>query len=187
MSRIRTRRPLGAERRTEESPFGDREARRGWQERIAAFDKLDDALAALIEWRERHVMSSLRDQNALWIEARLEERVAVLRFQEKSNDAIRTTTLTGEPIASVQLRFRQAAETADAIELEKLAAEFRLRYKPPVMPSSPFLRVETALSELLMKRRSLNWFEPSIEELRARRGATVIKEGWTEATARVSQ
>lgn len=174
MSRTRIRRPSGAERRTEESPFGNRNLRQQWQAQIANFDTLTEALSALISWREQHT-GSVTDQNSLWIEARLEERVAILRFQEKSNHDIRTATLTGEPIAEVQARFIEASSHADAPELEKLAAEFRLRYKPPVMPSSPFLRVETILSEQLMKRRSLNWFEPSLEELRARRGAKVVK------------
>jgi len=182
MSRVRARRAAGAERRTEASPFGDRELRLEWASRIAALQRLDDAVAALIDWREKQAHHHLTDKDGLWIGARLEDRVAVLRFAELSNDYIRTTTLTGEPIRDVTDGFARRAAGVDAGGLESLATELRRRYRPPIMPSSPYMRIEVLLSELLMKRRSLNWFGPSIDELRARRGARVLKEGWAEKT-----
>jgi hypothetical protein len=42
------------------------------------------------------------------------------------------------------------------------------------------MRLEVVLSEALMKKRSLNWFEPSLTDLRARRSAKVLKEGWPD-------
>jgi methane monooxygenase component A gamma chain len=180
MSATRVRRRAGAERRTVPSPFGNREMRLEWASRIAALTRLDDAVATLIDWRERESHNHLTDKDALWIGARLEDRVAVLRFEERSNESIRTVTLTGERIADVRERFECRAENADVSGLEALAAELRRLFKPPIMPSSPYMRLEVMLAEALMKKRSLNWFEPSIAELRARRGARVLKEGWLD-------
>lgn len=180
MSRVRIRRPAGAERRTEASPFGNRELRLEWASRTAALQRLDDAVIALIDWREKQAQQHLTDKDALWIGARLEDRVAVLRFEERTPQFLRTTTLTGEPICDVVESFERRAAAASTEELETLAADLRRLYKPPIMPTTPYMRLEATLSELLMKRRSLNWFEPSIAELRVRRGARVLKEGWPD-------
>jgi methane monooxygenase component A gamma chain len=180
MSPSQTRRPVGASRQTEFPPFGNQDLRREWAARAAALSSLDDAVTALVDWRERHTGRPLTSSDALWIEARLEERVAVLRFEERSHDEIRHLTLTGEVVGDVCTTFERRAAQAEAAELERLAAEFRRRYKPPVMPSAAYLRTEVILSECLMKRRSLGWFEPSLEELRQRRGVIVRKEGLTE-------
>jgi methane monooxygenase component A gamma chain len=183
MKQARARRPAGAERRMDASPFGDRELRLEWASRIATLRCLDDAVVALTDWRENQSQHHLTDKDALWISARLEDRVAVLRFEERSNDSIRTVTLTGEPIKDVRESYERRAATADADGLEALAAELRRLFKPPIMPSSPYMRLEVVLSEALMKKRSLNWFGPSIAELRTRRGAKILKEGWPEKSA----
>lgn len=182
MTEVRSRR-RGAEPRMDASPFGDREQRLEWASRIAALRRLGDAVEALIDWREKQSHQHLTDKDALWIGARLEDRVAVLRFEERSNEFIRTVTLTGEPIADVRESFERRAAAADVDGLEALAAELRRLFKPPIMPSSPYLRLEVVLSEALMKKRSLDWFGPSMVELRARRGAKILKEGWPEKNA----
>jgi methane monooxygenase component A gamma chain len=179
----RARRRAGAERRMDASPFGDRELRLEWASRIAALRRLDEAVATLIDWRDRQSQHHLTNQDALWIGARLEDRTAVLRFEELSNDTIRTVILTGEPIKDVCENFERRAAAADANGLEALADELRRLFKPPIMPSSPYMRLEVVLSEALMKKRSLNWFEPSLTDLRARRGAKVLKEGWPDKSS----
>lgn len=186
MSRERVR-IAGAERRTDPSPFGDQGLREEWSERVNGLADLASALAELIAWRDEHAGDPVTDQDALWIEARLEEKVSMLRFDEKTNEEIRTLTLTGEAITAVQGRFIDASKSADSAALEALAADFRRRFKPPVMPSSPFLRTEMLLSEQLMKTRSKNWFDPSIKDLRRRRGVAVFKEGWPETATSTSQ
>lgn len=186
MSKERVR-VVGAERRTEASPFGDPGLREEWAQRVDGLVDLASALAELIAWRDEHAGDPVTDQDALWIEARLEEQVSVLRFDELTNEEIRTLTLTGEPIAAVQDWFIDASKNADSAALEALAADFRRRFKPPVMPSSPFLRTEMLLSEQLMKTRSKDWFVPSINDLRRRRGVTVFKDGWPETSASPSQ
>ena len=56
-------------------------------------------------------------------------------------------------------------------------AAFRRRYRPPIMPSSPFMRAETELAEILMKAREKNWYGQTLDELRGERGVVVHKAG----------
>jgi methane monooxygenase component A gamma chain len=167
----------GAAWQTEFPAFGNPALRKSWAARAAALSTLAEAVRALVGWREEHAARGVRDKDDLWIEARLEERVAVLRFEELSHAEIRTRALTGESVAALQESFERRATAADSSELERLAGEWRLRYKPPILPSSPFLKTEVRLSELLMQRRSLNWYGSSLAELRERRGAIVHRTG----------
>jgi len=178
MKTPRIRRPLGAEPRLEPSVFGDHALRSEWSGRIDGLTDLCDALSALLAFREERSHTHLTDVDGLWIEARLEEKVAVLRFVELSFDEIRYRTLTGEVIAEVCARYEAAAETDNPRAIESLARGFRSRYKPPVMPTADFMRTEIILSERLMKRRSLGWFDDPIAVLRTQRGAIVLEDGW---------
>jgi methane monooxygenase component A gamma chain len=180
MKTPRIRRPLGAQPRLEPSVFGNGALRGEWTARIDRLTTLDDALSQLLEFRENLRRNHLSDVDGLWIEARLEEKVAVLRFVELSFEEIRYRALTGELIADVRARYETAAETNDPGIIENLARDFRSRYKPPIMPTTDFMRTEIALSERLMKRRSLGWFNDPIAVLRSQRGATVLKDGWPD-------
>lgn len=169
----------GAEFRLEPSPYGNKERRAEWEARIGTMGSLADAVPVLLEWREERRNEAVTDQDELWIEARLEEKVAVLRFEEMTNDQIRSETLTDEKVEEVCERYKdQAEEAADDPEaLERIVAEFRKRYQPPIMPSSPYMRTETELAETLMKTRELDWYAESIDELREARGVVVHKKG----------
>ena len=105
--------------------------------------------------------------------------MAVLRFDEMTNEQIRTETLTDEKVADVCQAALAAAEDAagDVEALEELVVSFRQRYRPPIMPSSPFMRAETELAELLMKTREKNWYGQTLDELRVGRGVVVHKAG----------
>lgn len=84
---------------------------------------LAEAVQTLVAWRARGADQGVHDKDTLWIEARLEERTAVLRFEELSHEEIRTRTLTGEPIADVRRSFESRARaTTDVAELERLAS-----------------------------------------------------------------
>lgn len=175
------RRPTRADYRTEPSGFGDRAKRGEWEQRIAAFDSFSRALSELLSWRAAHAGDALRAADDLWIEARLEDAVIVRRFDEFTFAELHAFTLTREPLGALEESLIARAERApDVATLERLAAELRERYKPPVMPTSTYMRIEVALSEALMKRRSLNWFEPSLEALRAQRQATEVKADSSE-------
>jgi methane monooxygenase component A gamma chain len=170
----------GAEFRLEPSPYGNKEKRSSWEARVEAGTKsLGDAVAMLLQWRTDHADDPVTDQDDLWIEAQIEARVAVLRFDEMTNDQVRSETLTDEKVADVcQAALSEAEDNSDDPErLEQIVARFRNRYKPPIMPSSPFMRTETELAEVLMKARELDWYGQTLDQLRAGRGVVVHKAG----------
>jgi methane monooxygenase component A gamma chain len=168
----------GATPRTAYPPFGDQTLRQVWTVRLAEVADLRTALGLLIDWRGARRHDALEEADFLWIEARIEDRVAVLRFAELSGEFINTTTLTGEPIAQTCDAALEHARTAVDVEtLEAVVAGFRHRYKPPVMPTVPFMRTETELAELLILRRSKDWFDQPLDELRRRRAAVIVTEG----------
>lgn len=167
----------GAVPRTEYPPYGDQKLRQQWTERLAGVGALDAALDLLIDWRRDHQRSALEEADALWIESRIEDRVAVLRFAELSGESIDTTTLTGEPIAhACETAIAEAKAAADVAALEAVVADFRRQYKPPVMPTVPFMRTETELAEVLILRRSKGWFDEPLANLRLRRAAVLTDE-----------
>jgi len=168
----------GAAPRTDYPPFGDQTARKEWTDRLAGVTTLRNALDLLIDWRRQHDRDALEEADVLWIEARIEDRVAVLRFAELSGEFIETTALTGEPIAEVCDTALAAARAAvDVAALEAIVTGFRRQYKPPVIPTVPFLRSETELAELLILRRSKGWYDEPLVELRRRRSAVLVNEG----------
>jgi methane monooxygenase component A gamma chain len=165
----------GATPRTEYPPFGNQTLRQEWAERLAQTATLADALSLLLEWRDSRAGNPLEEADFLWIEARIEDRVAVLRFAELPWEAIETTTLTGEPIATVTaMALSGARDAADATAIESIVAQFRHRYKPPVMPTVPFMRTEVELTEFLITRRNKGWYDEPLDELRRRRAATLL-------------
>jgi len=165
----------GATPRTEYPPFGNQTSRTEWTERLARTDTLAEALRLLIEWRNSRAGNPLEEADFLWIEARIEDRVAVLRFAELSGESIETTTLTGETIATVtEAALTAAREADDATAIESVVAQFRHRFKPPVMPTVPFMRTEVELAELLITRRNKGWYDEPLDELRRRRAAVVV-------------
>ncbi len=83
----------GATPRTEYPPFGNQASRAEWAERLVNVTSLGTALDLLIDWRGGRVNNALEEADFLWIEARIEDRVAVLRFAELSGEFIDTTTL----------------------------------------------------------------------------------------------
>jgi methane monooxygenase component A gamma chain len=172
----------GAAPRTEYPPFGDQAGRAAWTDRLAQVTRLAVALELLTDWRAARAAGPLEEADFLWIEARIEDRVAVLRFAELAGEVIETTTLTGESISAVcDGAIAKAKVADDSAVLEALVATFRRRYKPPVMPTVPFMRTETELTELLIRNRTRNWYRESLDELRSRRGAALIDEGAADA------
>jgi methane monooxygenase component A gamma chain len=165
----------GATPRTEYPPFGNQTSRAEWTDRLVQTAALADALSLLIEWRASRAGNALEEADFLWIESRIEDRVAVLRFAELSTGFIETTTLTGEPIAAVtETALTDARAADDATAIEAIVGSFRRRYKPPIMPTVPFMRTEIELAELLITRRNLGWYDEPLEELRRRRAAVVV-------------
>lgn len=170
-----SRAAAGAAPRTEYPPFGNQSSRSEWTERLCGVTSLDTALGLLIDWRGSREGNALEEADYLWIEARIEDRVAVLRFAELSGEFIETTALTGEPIAQIcDAAIAEANAAVDVASLEAVVSAFRREYKPPVMPTVPFMRAETELTEVLIQRRSKGWYDEPLEELRRRRAAVVV-------------
>ncbi|HEV8626205.1 MAG TPA: methane monooxygenase [Acidimicrobiia bacterium] len=169
----------GAEFNLAPSAYGDEAKRSPWVARIATLTTLAEAVPLLLEWRTDHAGAGITDKDDLWIEAQLETKVAVLRFDSLTNDQIRTETLTNENVTDVCADILRRAEEVgrDVDKLELLVAGFRDRYRPPIMPSSPFMRTETELVEFLMKARELDWYGQSLDELREDRGVVMHKSG----------
>lgn len=169
----------GAEFRLEPSAYGDEAQRGPWVERIAALATLEEAVPLLLEWRAAHAADAVTDKDDLWIESKLEAKVAVLRIDSMTNDQIRTETLTFEKVDDVcaAVMDRAAEAGRDVAALEAMVAEFRSTYRPPIMPSSPFMRAETELVEFLMKARERDWYGQSLDELRRARGVVMHKAG----------
>jgi methane monooxygenase component A gamma chain len=169
--------PAGATPRTQFPPFGDQELRERWNAKLAQITTLDEALAVLLEWRRGRDTAVIEEADFLWIEARIEDRVAVLRFAELSGETIDATTLTGAPIAlACDTALAHARAAADVPKLEAVVHNFRRDYKPPIMPTVPFMRTEVQLAELLILRRSKGWYDAPLDELRRRRAATLIPD-----------
>lgn len=171
--RAREEAPAGADFKTEPSPYGNAKLRNDWAARADKLSNLGEAVSTLIKFRADNWGFS--DQDALWIEARLEERVAVLRMQSVSDEEFRTRTLLGEDARQVcaDVAKRAAAAGKDYKELERINDEFRSKYKPPVMPTNLFMPAERDIAELLQKSRSIDWKNKSEAELRAERGVVV--------------
>ena len=168
----------GATPRTEYPPFGNQSSRAEWTARLGEVTNLGTALRLLIDWRGGRDGNALEEADFLWIEARIEDRVAVLRFAELSGEFIETTTLTGQPIGQTcDAAVADAEAAVDVAALEAVVTAFRRDYKPPVMPTVPFMRTETELTELLILRRSKGWYDEPLVELRRRRAAVLVNEG----------
>jgi methane monooxygenase component A gamma chain len=168
----------GAIPRTEYPPFGNQSSRAEWTQRLGDVTNLGTALDLLIDWRAGREGNALEEADFLWIESRIEDRVAVLRFAELSGEFIETTTLTGEPIEQTcDGALAEAKAAVDVATLEAVVSAFRRGYKPPVMPTVPFMRTETELTELLILRRSKGWYDEPLAELRRRRAAVLVNEG----------
>ncbi|MDD4866397.1 MAG: methane monooxygenase [Mycobacterium sp.] len=165
--------PEGAAWRTEPSPYGDTELRNHWADLAERLSDLDEAVQVLVKWRADHW--NFYDQDALWIESRLEKRVALLKMAALSDEEFRTRTLFGEDAASVcaDALKRATAAGSDFREIERVNDEFRKKYKPPIMATNLFMPTERKLAELLQKNRVIGFNVMSEEELRALRGVTV--------------
>jgi methane monooxygenase component A gamma chain len=116
-------------------PYGDQTSRQEWTDRLADVTTLSTALDLLIDWRRDHGREALEEADVLWIEARIEDRVAVLRFAELSGEFIETTALTGEPIAQAcDTSLAEARAAVDVATLETVVTTFRRQYKPASCP-----------------------------------------------------
>jgi len=157
----------------------DNDVRDAWVVKIGQFNSLDKAAAALKEFRFNHTTPFRKsyelDNDYLWIEAKLEEKVAVLKAHAFSDEDFRHKTAFGEDAKAVlEAAVAKIQATGDKWEAEKIHIGFRQANKPPIMPVNYFLDGERILGTKLMELRNLNYYDSSLEDLRMQRGVTPL-------------
>jgi len=157
----------------------DNDTRDQWINRIAQLNSLDKAAEMLRQFRMDHT-TPLRntyelDNDYLWIEAKLEEKVAVLKARAFSEADFRNKTAFGEDAKAIlDATVAKMNAAKDKWEAEKIHIGFRQAYKPPIMPVNFFLDGERLLGTKLMELRNLNYYDTSLAELRRQRGVKVL-------------
>lgn len=150
-----------------------------WVSKIEQLETLPAAAAALKQFRLDHTTpfrnSYELDKDYLWIEAKLEEKVALLKARAFSDADFRNKTAFGEDARAVHdevIARMQACE--DKWEAERIHIGFRQAYKPPILPVNHFMDVERVIGTKLMELRNLNYYDTPLEELRRQRGVTQL-------------
>ena len=161
-------------------PVHDNAIRREWTSKVAAISSLNEGAETLKQFRLDHSTPFRKnydlDIDYLWIEAKLEEKVAVLKANAFSDEDFRNKTATGEDAAEVVNQAVAKINAAkDKWEAEKIHIGFRQAYKPPILPVNFFLDAERQLGTRLMELRNLNYYDTSLEDLRKQRGVRVIQ------------
>ena len=155
----------------------EKKIRQEWQVRIDQLNSLKDLTDLLVDFRKNSRPPKYRGGDFRWVEAKMEERLAKLKGEQWEPAEMMTQTTRGESLAGLKEKYLgQIGSTRDFKELEQIVDDFREHYRPPIMPVDGFLTIEKELCEVLTKVRGERWWEMSQEELRAYRGATIIKE-----------
>lgn len=155
------------------------DTRDAWVSKIGQLNSLDKAAEMLKQFRMDHTTpfrnSYELDNDYLWIEAKLEEKVAVLKARAFSEADFRNKTAFGEDAKAVLDGVVAKMNAAkDKWEAEKIHIGFRQAYKPPILPVNYFLDAERLLGTRLMELRNLNYYDTPLEELRKQRGVRVV-------------
>ncbi|MFO1417982.1 MAG: methane monooxygenase [Methylotetracoccus sp.] len=157
----------------------DNATRDAWVLKIGQLNTLEKAAAALKQFRLDHTTPFRNtyelDIDYLWIEAKLEEKVAVLKAHAFSAEDFRHKTAFGESAKAVlDSVLAKMAATSDKWEAERIHIGFRQANKPPIMPVNYFLDGERILGTKLMELRNLNYYDTSLADLRKERGVRVL-------------
>ncbi len=155
----------------------EQRVRQEWKERIDQQQSLTDLTNLLVDFRRNSRPPKYRGGDFRWIEAKIEERLAKLKGEQWEPSEMMTKTTRGESLVGLKEKYlEQIHDTVDFKTLERIVDDFREDYRPPIMPVDEFLVIERELCEVLTKVRGEHWWEMSQEELRAYRGAAVVKE-----------
>ncbi len=157
----------------------DNPLRDEWLAKIGALDTVEAATGFIQDFRKNHT-SPLRtsydlELDYLFIEAKIEERLSVLKANKCSDNDLLNKTTTGEDAATVADTWkRQMDAETSKYKAEKILIQFRQLYKPPVMPVNHFLKVDAYLGSRLMELRNTNYYATPLAELRKERGVKVL-------------
>lgn len=158
----------------------DNATRDEWAEKIGQLNSLDRAVKFLLDFRRKYT-TSLRESyelelDHLWIEAKIEEKVALLKEHTFKNDQdLLHKCANGSRAEQVANEWKaKLAAVQDKWEAEKLHINFRIEFKPPLMPTNYFMDVDRILGSRLMELRNVNYYEMPLAELRKKRGVKVL-------------
>jgi methane monooxygenase component A gamma chain len=153
-----------------------------WLAKIGALDSVETATSFIQDFRKNHT-SPLRtsyqlELDYLFIEAKIEEQLSVLKVNKFSDADLLNKTTTGEDAAKVADTWKKKMDgETNKFKAENVLIQFRQLYKPPVMPVNHFLKVDAYLGSRLMELRNTNYYATPLEELRKERGVKVLHLG----------
>jgi methane monooxygenase component A gamma chain len=160
----------------------DNSIRTEWEGKIAKLTSVEAAtkfiqdfrIANNSPWRKSYDL----DLDYQFIERKIEEKLSLLKVSQlKVADLIAKAT-TGEDAAAVEAVWVAKIKAAKSkYEAERIHAEFRQLYKPPVLPVNVFLRTDAALGTVLMELRNTDYYATPLEGLRKERGVKVLHLG----------
>jgi methane monooxygenase component A gamma chain len=150
-----------------------------WVHKVAELKSLDKAAEFLKQFRQDHTTPFRKtyeiDNDYLWIEAKIEEKVAVLKARAFSEVDFREKTAFGQSAKAVlDAAIAEMNATNDKWVAEKIHVNFRVANKPPIMPVNYFLDGERIIGTRLMELRNLNYYDTSLADLRKQRGVKVL-------------
>ena len=157
----------------------DNPVRDEWMTKISHLKTLKDGAAFLVDFRRKYT-TPLRESYELdldwaWIECKIEEKVALLKHAEFNDQQFLnncTCDTNAQEIADAIVAKMEAC--TDKYEAEKLHINFRIDYKPPIMPTNVFMDTDRILGTKLMELRNMDYYSMPLEELRKERGVKVI-------------
>jgi methane monooxygenase component A gamma chain len=157
----------------------DNPIRDEWLSKIGTLDTVESATKFIQDFRNNHTSPKRTDYSLqldyLFIEAKIEERLAVLKSNTFNDADLMNKCTTGEDAAKVADAWnRQSDAETSKYKAEDALIKFRQLYKPPVMPVNTFFKVDTHLGSKLMELRNTNYYATSLEDLRKERGVKVL-------------
>ncbi len=153
-----------------------------WLGEIAKLENLDEATRFIQDFRQTYTTplrtSYQLELDSLFIEAKIEEKLAVLKASKLTEAELLTKATTGEEAEQVvRTWMRKMDVETNKYKAEEILIKFRQIYKPPVLPVNYFLRADAHLGSRLMELRNVDYYATSLEELRKERGVKVIHLG----------
>jgi methane monooxygenase component A gamma chain len=153
-----------------------------WLEKIGALKSVKDATAFIQDFRKKNTSpfrtSYELDVDYLFIEAKIEERLSVLKVASSPAQDLFSRATTGEAAQAVADTWIAKIDAEkDKFAAEKIVITFRQLYKPPVLPVNTFFKVDTYLQSRLMELRNTDYYADSLEDLRKKRGVRVLQLG----------
>ncbi|MDD2876560.1 MAG: hypothetical protein PHT60_07075 [Acidiphilium sp.] len=160
-------------------PIHENPTRDEWAAKIDRLTTLKDASKAIKDFRKDNTSPFRKnydlDIDYLFIECKLEEKLADMKGQHMKDDDLLTKTADGECPEEISNAWIAKMKSAkDKFVAEKVLIEFRQTYKPPVMPVNAFLRADATLGSLLMEVRNTDYYGTTLGELRKQRGVRVV-------------